>query len=193
MAMLEDFWLPRKEGGRGTEITTLPGGENLGQIDDVIFFQRKLYKALNVPIGRLETDAAFTVGRATEINREEVRFQKFIDKLRKKFSHLILDTLKVQLLLKGVVTEKDWESIREDITLDFLEDNYFSELKEMEILRERIEMLAQLGEYVGTYYSNDWIRRNILRQDDETIEKLKKEIEDEKKSGEIEEPEEGEF
>jgi len=193
MAMLEDFWLPRKEGGRGTEITTLPGGENLGQIDDVIFFQRKLYKALNVPIGRLETDAAFTVGRATEINREEVRFQKFIDKLRKKFSHLILDTLKVQLLLKGVVTEKDWEVIREDITLDFLEDNYFSELKEMEILRERIEMLAQLGEYVGTYYSNDWIRRNILRQDDETIEKLKKEIEDEKKSGEIEEPEEGEF
>ena len=193
MAMLEDFWLPRKEGGRGTEITTLPGGENLGQIDDVIFFQRKLYKALNVPIGRLETDAAFTVGRATEINREEVRFQKFIDKLRKKFSHLILDTLKVQLLLKGVMTEKDWEVIREDISLDFLEDNYFAELKEMEILRERIEMLAQLDEYVGKYYSNEWIRRNILRQDDETIEKLKKEIEDEKKSGEIEEPEEGEF
>ena len=193
MAMLEDFWLPRKEGGRGTEITTLPGGENLGQIDDVIFFQRKLYKALNVPIGRLETDTAFTVGRATEINREEVRFQKFIDKLRKKFSHLIMDTLKVQLLLKGVLTEKDWEVIREDISIDFLEDNYFAELKEMEILRERIEMLAQLDEYVGKYYSNDWIRRNILRQDDETIEKLKKEIEDEKKSGEIEEPEEGEF
>ena len=193
MAMLEDFWLPRKEGGRGTEITTLPGGENLGQIDDVIFFQRKLYKALNVPIGRLEPDAAFTVGRATEINREEVRFQKFIDKLRKKFSHLIMDTLKVQLLLKGVMTEKDWEVIREDIALDFLEDNYFAELKEMEILRERIEMLAQLDEYVGKYYSNDWIRRNILRQDDETIEKLKKEIEDEKKSGEIKEPEEGEF
>ena len=193
MAMLEDFWLPRKEGGRGTEITTLPGGENLGQIDDVIFFQRKLYKALNVPIGRLETDAAFTVGRATEINREEVRFQKFIDKLRKKFSHLIMDTLKVQLLLKGVMTEKDWEVIREDITLDYLEDNYFAELKEMEILRERMEMLAQLDEYVGKYYSNDWVRRNILRQDDETIEKLKKEIEDEKKSGEIEEPEEGEF
>lgn len=193
MSMLEDFWLPRREGGRGTEITTLPGGENLGQIDDVIFFQRKLYKALNVPIGRLETDAAFTVGRATEINREEVRFQKFIDKLRKKFSRLILDTLKVQLLLKGVVTEKDWEVIREDISIDFLEDNYFAELKEMEILRERIEMLAQLNEYVGTYYSNDWIRRNILRQDDETIEKLKKQIEDEKKSGEIQEPEEDEF
>jgi hypothetical protein len=193
MSMLEDFWLPRREGGRGTEITTLPGGENLGQIDDVIFFQRKLYKALNVPIGRLETDTAFTVGRATEINREEVRFQKFIDKLRKKFSRLILDTLKVQLLLKGVVTEKDWEVIREDISIDFLEDNYFAELKEMEILRERIEMLAQLSEYVGTYYSNDWIRRNILRQDDETIEKLKKQIEDEKKSGEIVEPAEGEF
>ena len=193
MSMLEDFWLPRREGGRGTEITTLPGGENLGQIDDVIFFQRKLYKALNVPIGRLETDTAFTVGRATEINREEVRFQKFIDKLRKKFSRLFLDTLKVQLLLKGVVTEKDWEVIREDISIDFLEDNYFAELKEMEILRERIEMLAQLNEYVGTYYSNDWIRRNILRQDDETIEKLKKQIEDEKKSGEIQEPEEDEF
>ena len=193
MAMLEDFWLPRKEGGRGTEITTLPGGENLGQIDDVVFFQRKLYKALNVPIGRLETDAAFTVGRATEINREEVRFQKFIDRLRKKFSHLIMDTLKVQLLLKGVVTEKDWEVIREDIALDFMEDNYFAELKEMEILRERIEMLAQLDEYVGKYYSNEWIRRKILRQDDETIEKLKKEIEEEKKSGEIEEPEDDEF
>lgn len=189
MSMLEDFWLPRREGGRGTEITTLPGGENLGQIEDVIFFQRKLYKALEVPIGRLETDTAFTVGRATEINREEVRFQKFIEKLRKKFSHLIMETLKIQLILKGVVTESDWKVIREDIVVDFLEDNYFAELKEMEILRERIEMLQSLDEYVGKYFSHEWIRRNVLRQDDDTIKRLEKEIEAEKKSGEIDDVE----
>jgi len=185
MTMLEDFWLPRREGGRGTEITTLAGGENLGQIDDVIFFQRKLYKALNVPIGRLEQDNAFSLGRATEINRDEVKFQKFIDKLRKKFSHLLFDMLRVQLLLKGVMTDKDWEVIREDIAIDFLEDNYFAELKEMEILRERIDMLSSLDEYIGKYFSNEWIKRNILHLDDETIKQINKEIEDEKKSGEI--------
>lgn len=193
MSMLEDFWLPRREGGRGTEITTLAGGENLGQIEDVLFFQRKLYRALNVPIGRLEQDNAFSLGRSTEINRDEVKFQKFIDKLRKKFSVLIMEMLRVQLLLKGVMTEKDWEVIREDITLDFLEDNYFAELKEMEILRERMEMLAQVDEYIGKYFSNEWVRRNILRLDDETIKQMTKEIEDEAKSGEIagdeEEPE----
>jgi len=186
MSMLEDFWLPRREGGRGTEITTLPGGENLGQIEDVVFFQRKLYKALDVPIGRLETDTAFTVGRATEINREEVRFQKFIEKLRKKFSHLIMETLKVQLILKGVVTESDWAVIRENIVIDFLEDNYFAELKEMEIFRERMEMMQQLDEYVGKYFSHEWVRRTILRQDDATIKRMQKEIKAEKKSGEIE-------
>lgn len=186
MSMLEDFWLPRREGGRGTEITTLPGGENLGQIEDVVFFQRKLYKALDVPIGRLETDTAFTVGRATEINREEVRFQKFIEKLRKKFSHLIMETLKVQLVLKGVVTESDWAVIRENIAIDFLEDNYFAELKEMEIFRERMEMMQQLDEYVGKYFSHEWVRRTILRQDDATIKRMQKEIKAEKKSGEIE-------
>lgn len=193
MSMLEDFWLPRREGGRGTEITTLAGGENLGQIEDVLFFQRKLYRALNVPIGRLEQDNAFSLGRATEINRDEVKFQKFIDKLRKKFSVLIMEMLRVQLLLKGVMTEKDWEVIREDIGLDFLEDNYFAELKEMEILRERMEMLAQVDEYIGKYFSNEWVRRNILRLDDETIKRMQQEIEDEAKSGEIsgdeEEPE----
>jgi hypothetical protein len=185
MSMLEDFWLPRREGGRGTEITTLAGGENLGQIEDVLFFQRKLYRSLNVPIGRLEQDNAFSIGRATEINRDEVKFQKFIDKLRKKFSVLIMEMLRVQLLLKGVMTEKDWEVIREDITLDFLEDNYFAELKEMEILRERMEMLTQVDEYIGKYFSNEWVRRNILRLDDETIKHMQQEIEDETKSGEI--------
>lgn len=185
MSMLEDFWLPRREGGRGTEITTLAGGENLGQIEDVLFFQRKLYRALNVPIGRLEQDNAFSLGRSTEINRDEVKFQKFIDKLRKKFSVLIMEILRVQLLLKGVMTEKDWEVIREDISLDFLEDNYFAELKEMEILQARMEMLAQVDEYIGKYFSNEWVRRNILRLDDETIKQMTKEIEDEAKSGEI--------
>jgi len=186
MSMLEDFWLPRREGGRGTEITTLPGGENLGQIEDVLFFQRKLYRSLNVPISRLEQDNAFSLGRATEINRDEVKFQKFIDKLRKKFSALIMDMLRVQLILKGVMTDADWQVIREDISFDFLEDNYFSELKEMEILRERMEMLAQVDEYIGKYFSHEWVRRNILRLDDETIKQMQQQIEDETKSGEIE-------
>jgi hypothetical protein len=190
MSMLEDFWLPRREGGRGTEITTLPGGENLGQIEDVLFFQKKLYRALNVPIGRLEQDNAFSMGRSTEINRDEVKFQKFIDKIRKKFSSLILDMLRVQLILKGVMTDEDWKVIREDISLDFVEDNYFAELKEMEILRERMEMLSQVDEYIGKYFSNEWVRRNILRLDDETIKQMQQQIDDETKAGEIDAEEE---
>tara|TARA_R110000822_G_scaffold258772_1_gene383970 strand:+ start:1596 stop:3092 length:1497 start_codon:yes stop_codon:yes gene_type:complete len=190
MSMLEDFWLPRREGGRGTEITTLPGGENLGQIEDVLFFQKKLYRALNVPIGRLEQDNAFSMGRSTEINRDEVKFQKFIDKIRNKFSSLILDMLRVQLILKGVMTDEDWKVIREDISLDFVEDNYFAELKEMEILRERMEMLSQVDEYIGKYFSNEWVRRNILRLDDETIKTMQQQIDDETKAGEIDAEEE---
>jgi hypothetical protein len=190
MSMLEDFWLPRREGGRGTEITTLPGGENLGQIEDVLFFQKKLYRALNVPIGRLEQDNAFSMGRSTEINRDEVKFQKFIDKIRNKFSSLILDMLRVQLILKGVMTDEDWKVIREDISLDFVEDNYFAELKEMEILRERMEMLSQVDEYIGKYFSNEWVRRNILRLDDETIKQMQQQIDDETKAGEIDAEEE---
>ena len=189
MSMLEDFYLPRREGGRGTEITTLSGGENLGQIEDVQFFQRKLYRALNVPVARLEQESSFTIGRASEISREEVKFQKFIDRLRKRFSKMIIEALRIQLILKGVITEKDWESMEEKINIDFLEDSYFSELKEFEILRERLEMAQQMEDLVGKYISNKYIRQVVLKQSDEDISKLDKEIEDEKAEGGDEEDE----
>ena len=183
MSMLEDFWLPRREGGRGTEITTLPGGENLGQIDDIFYFQKKLYRSLNV--NRLEQEAQFSLGRSTEISRDEVKFQKFINRLRKKFSWLFLDLLKTQLLLKGIITESDWRSIRENISVDFIRDSYFSELKEAEIIRERLELLAQLDEYVGNYYSKEWVQKNILRQSDEDIDMMAKQIDAERAAGKI--------
>jgi hypothetical protein len=179
MSMLEDFYLPRREGGRGTEITTLSGGENLGQIEDVQFFQRKLYRALNVPVARLEQDTAFSIGRATEVSREEVKFQKFIDRLRKKFSFMLIDALRIQLVLKGIIKEREWSSIEESINIDFLEDNYFAEMKEFEILRERLEMAQMMEDLVGKYISNKYVRRVILRQTDEDIEQLDKEIEEE--------------
>ena len=185
MSMLEDFWLPRREGGRGTEITTLPGGENLGQIDDIFYFQKKLYRSLNVPVNRLEQEAQFSLGRSTEISRDEVKFQKFINRLRKKFSWLFLDLLKTQLLLKGIITESDWRSIRENIAVDFIRDSYFSELKEAEIIRERLELLAQLDEYVGNYYSKEWVQKNILRQSDEDIDMMTKQIDAERAAGKI--------
>ena len=185
MSMLEDFWLPRREGGRGTEITTLPGGENLGQIDDIFYFQKKLYRSLNVPVNRLEQEAQFSLGRSTEISRDEVKFQKFINRLRKKFSWLFLDLLKTQLLLKGIITESDWRSIRENISVDFIRDSYFSELKEAEIIRERLELLAQLDEYVGNYYSKEWVQKNILRQSDEDIDMMSKQIDAERAAGKI--------
>jgi len=186
MSMLEDFFLPRREGGRGTEISTLPGGENLGQIEDIIYFQKKLYKSLNVPANRLEQESGFNLGRSTEITRDEVKFKKFLDRLRKRFSDLFLQLLRTQLMLKGVITKEDWVKWKEDIYFDFIEDNYFSELKEAEIIRERFEMLAQMDEYVGKYVSNEWIRKNILRQNDDEIAEMKKQIEAEKSSGEIE-------
>jgi hypothetical protein len=185
MSMLEDFWLPRREGGRGTEISTLPGGENLGQIDDIIYFQKKLYKSLNVPVNRLEQEAQFSLGRATEISRDEVKFQKFINRLRKKFSWLFLDLLKTQLLLKGIITEADWKDIKENVAVDYIKDSHFAELKDAEILRERLELLAQLDEYVGNYFSKDWVRKNILMQNDDEIELMDKQIEDERDSGQI--------
>jgi len=183
MSMLEDFYLPRREGGRGTEITTLSGGENLGQIEDVQFFQKKLYRALNVPVSRLEQESSFTIGRASEISREEVKFQKFIDRLRKKFSYMLISALRVQLILKGVITPDDWDDIEESINVDFNEDNYFSELKEFEILRERLEMAQQMEDLVGKYVSNEYIRRVVLKQSDEDIETLNKQIEAEKAEG----------
>lgn len=184
MSMLEDFFLPRREGGRGTEISTLPGGENLGQIDDILYFQKKLYRALNVPLNRLEQESQFSLGRSTEISRDEVKFKKFIDRLRKRFSDIFLQLLKTQLLLKGIITRQDWDDWKEDIAFDYIEDNYFSELKYNEILRERFEMLAQLDEYIGKYVSNEWVRKNILRQSDEEIEEMKRQMEEEEKNGE---------
>ena len=179
MSMLEDFFLPRREGGRGTEISTLPGGENLGQIDDIIYFQKKLYRALNVPINRLEQESTFALGRSTEISRDEVKFKKFIDRLRKRFSDVFMQTLKTQLLLKGIITVNDWDEWKELIAFDFIEDNYFSELKEAEIVRERFELIASVDEYVGKYISNEWVRKNILRQTDDDIIAIDKQIEGE--------------
>ena len=185
MSMLEDFWLPRREGGRGTEITTLPGGENLGQIEDVLYFQKKLYRSLNVPVNRLEQESQFSLGRSTEISRDEVKFQKFVNRLRKKFSWLFLDLLKTQLVLKGIITDQDWLEIKESISVDFLKDSYFSELKDAEIIRERLELLAQLDEYVGNYFSKEWVQKNILMQSDEDIVMMKKQIDKERDSGQI--------
>jgi len=176
MTMLEDFWLPRRDGGRGTEITTLPGGENLGQIDDVVFFQRKLYNSLNVPPNRLESATAYNIGRSTEITRDEVKFQKFINRLRKKFSVLFISMLKVQLILKGIITVDDWDDIRENIAVDYLEDNFFSELKDFEIMNERITMLNSIEDKIGKYYSEKWVRSNILNQSDEEIQKMDEQI-----------------
>ena len=183
MSMLEDFFLPRREGGRGTEISTLPGGENLGQIDDIIYFQKKLYRALNVPINRLEQESTFALGRSTEISRDEVKFKKFIDRIRKRFSDVFMQTLKTQLLLKGIITVKDWDNWKENIVFDFIEDNYFSELKEAEIVRERFELIASVDEYVGKYISNEWVRKNILRQTDDDIIAIDKQIEGEDDGG----------
>ena len=179
MSMLEDFFLPRREGGRGTEISTLPGGENLGSIEDIVYFQKKLYKALNVPLNRLEQEAQFTLGRSTEISRDEVKFKKFVDRLRKRFSDLFMQALRTQLLLKKIITKQDWDSFKEEIVFDFIEDNYFSELKESEMIRERFEMLATLDEYVGKYVSNEWIRKQILKQSDDEIEEIDKQIDSE--------------
>jgi len=177
MNMLEDFWLPRREGGRGTEISTLPGGQNLGEIEDILYFQKKLYKSLNVPISRLETETAFAIGRATEISRDEVKFSRFIDRLRIKFSRLFDDILKTQLLLKNIVTEDDWKKSKEYVSYDFQKDGHFVELKEAEILRERVNTLEQLDQFVGKYYSEDWIRKNVLRQSEAEIAQMAKEME----------------
>lgn len=187
MSLLEDFWLPRREGGRGTEITTLPGGDNLGQIDDIIYFQKKLYKALNVPVNRLEQEAQFSLGRSTEISRDEVKFQKFIDRLRKKFSWLFLDLLKMQLTLKGIITEQDWFEFKELITVDYLKDSHFAELKDNEILRERIDILGQIDQYIGTYFSRSWVRKNVLMQSETDIEQMQKQIDAEPSSEQEEE------
>tara|TARA_R110000803_G_scaffold49410_3_gene102658 strand:+ start:3274 stop:4854 length:1581 start_codon:yes stop_codon:yes gene_type:complete len=186
MSMLEDFWLPRREGGRGTEISTLPGGENLGQIDDIIYFQKRVYRSLNVPMNRLEQESQFSLGRSTEINRDEVKFQKFIDRLRKRFSMLFLEILKKQLIMKSIITEEDWQNWQQDIIVDYIRDNHFSELKDAELLQNRLQTLDNMQQYVGDYFSKEWAMKNVLQFDDDTIDEMKKQIGEEQAAGEIE-------
>ena len=179
LSMMEDFWMPRREGGKGTEITTLPGGQNLGEIQDIEYFQGKLYHALNVPVSRLQQQQGFSIGRSTEISRDEVKFNKFIVRLRKKFNALFSNALRVQLIAKGVITPDDWDDIRPLIKYDYLEDNHYSELKDSEIMQQRLSMLQLLDPYVGKYYSQEWVRRNVLRLDDKQIKEIEKQIEGE--------------
>jgi hypothetical protein len=179
MSMLEDFWLPRREGGRGTEITTLPGGSNLGEIDDIKYFQTKLYRSLNVPISRLEAENSFSIGRSDNITRDELKFTKFVQKLRKKFTILFQDMLKTQLVLKGVIAVEEWDNIKEHLQFDFLQDGHFTELKNAELLQNRLDMLGQIESYVGTYFSKEYVKKNILRMTDEEIEEIDNQIKDE--------------
>ena len=181
MSMLEDFWLPRREGGRGTDVTTLSGGQNLGELEDIKYFQKKLYKSLNIPISRLESEGGFNLGKSTEITRDEIKFSKFIQRLRKKFGELFQDMLKTQLILKGIITDEDWNHVKEFIVYDFKDDNHFQELKEIEILNERLTALQAINDYVGTYYSVEYVRRYVLHQSDTEIEEIDKQIEQEKK------------
>ena len=176
MSMLEDFWLPRREGGRGTEISTLPGGQNLGEIDDIIYFQRKLYRSLNVPISRLEAEQNFSLGRTTEITRDELKFSKFVQRIRKKFTPLFNDILKSQLVLKNVINIEEWNDIKEHIQYDFMKDGHFAELKDAEILREQLDQLGQVEGYIGTFFSKSWVQKNILKMTDYEIEEMRKQI-----------------
>ena len=182
MSMLEDFWLPRKEGGKGTEISTLPGGENLGQIDDIIYFKKRLYESLNVPLSRLESDNAFSLGRASEVTRDELKFQKFVDRLRRRFSKLFLEILEKQLILKKIITQADWNKWQSDISISYSKDNYFAELKDAEILSERMNSLSTVENYIGNYISREWTMKNILKMNDDEIKEMEAQIEKEKQA-----------
>ena len=188
MSMLEDFWLPRREGGRGTEISTLPGGQNLGEITDIEYFKKKLYKSLNVPISRIEGDGGFNLGRSSEILRDEVKFSKFVGRLRKRFSRMFHDMLRTQLLLKNIITPEDWDIMGEFIQYDFLYDNHFAELKEAELMNERLTLAQAAEPYVGKYYSQDYLRRKVLRQTDQEILEQDELIEKEIRAGIIPDP-----
>jgi len=193
MSMLDDFWLPRREGGRGTEVTTLPGGQNLGEIDDIKYFQRKVYQALNVPVSRLEQEQAYSLGRATEINREEIKFQKFITRLRVRFSKLFTGILKQHLILKGIITEEDWfKFFHNNIRVDYYKDNHYTELKDAEVLRERLNLMDQAAQYVGEYLSKDWVMSTIFRFDEREQKEMLDQIQKEIASGEISKEDEGE-
>ena len=183
MSMMEDFWLPRREGGRGTEITTLPGGQNLGELTDVQYFQTKLYKALNVPAGRLDSATSFNLGRSSEITRDELKFTKFVGKLRKKFSDVFNDTLKTQLILKGIITPEDWDDMKEHIQYDYLYDNHFTELKNLEMMTEKLNVIGQMDPYIGKYFSVEYIRTQILGQTETEMEEIDAEMADDIKSG----------
>ena len=188
MSMLEDFWLPRREGGRGTEITTLPGGQNLGELSDIEYFQKKLYRALGVPESRIAADGGFNLGRSSEILRDELKFAKFVGRLRKRFAQMFNDMLKTQLILKNIVSPEDWEMIADHIQYDFLYDNQFAELKETEMLNERLGVLATIEPYIGKYYSTEWVRKKVLRQTDSEMIEMDEQIEQEIKDGIIPDP-----
>jgi hypothetical protein len=179
MTITDDFWLPRREGNRGTEITTLAGGVNLGEITDIEYFQRKLYKSLNVPISRMQSETGFALGRASEITRDEVKFSKFVRRLRARFSILFDRALEKQLILKGIIKPEEWDTIKNKLRYNFMEDNHFQELKESEMLRDRLSILADINNYKGDYYSKEWIRKKVLRMSEDEIEEIDKQIEDE--------------
>ena len=183
LSMMEDYWLPRREGGKGTEITTLPGGQNLGELEDIKYFQRKLYGALSVPISRLEPDQGFSLGRSAEVTRDELKFSKFVERMRIKFSEVFDQTLRVQCVLKGICTEEEWNEFKEQIHYDFIKDNNFSELKEAELITNRLQLLSSVDAYTGVYFSQAWIQRNVLRLSDDEIKEMQSEIEKEKKDG----------
>ena len=186
--MMEDFWLPRREGGRGTEITTLPGGQNLGELSDIEYFQKKLYRSLGVPESRIAAEGGFNLGRSSEILRDELKFAKFVGRLRKRFANMFTDMLKTQLLLKNIVSVEDWDSISDHIQYDFLYDNQFAELKESELMNERLGILATIEPYIGKYYSNEYVRRKVLRQTDSEIIEIDAQIDDEIQKGIIPDP-----
>lgn len=186
MSMTDDFWLPRREGGKGTEITTLPGGQNLGEMEDILYFQKRLYKALNVPVSRLEQDTGFSLGRASEISRDEVKFGKFVRRIRNRFSILFDKILEKQLILKGIITPEEWPAIQENIRYDFNADSHFEELKMSEIVQNRLQVLRDIDEYTGRYFSKQWVQNNILKLNDTEIEEMQKQMDKEKE----EEPDE---
>lgn len=188
LSMLEDFWMPRREGGRGTEITTLQGGQNLSEMEDVKYFQKKLYHSLNVPASRLEEQTGFNLGRASEISRDEVKFFKFVERLRMKFSELFLELLRVQLTLKGIIREDEWKDIEDKLSFQFAKDSHFTELKESEILKDRLQSARDAEDFIGKYYSREWVRKHVLKQTEDDIEQIDKQIEVEQNAGILQAP-----
>ena len=185
MSMLEDYWLPRREGGKGTEITTLDGGQNLGEMEDVSYFLKKLYKALSVPMSRMETENGFNMGRSSEITRDELKFQKYVNRLRDKFNQMFVNFLRVQCILKGVFKEEEWYKLVQDIRFEYVTDSYFTELKNFEILKERLDILSSIEGHIGDYYSREWVRKNILQQTEKDMKRQDKTIQREREMGVI--------